>query len=93
MRLIDADRLESYIEEQFEGCTVYDEPPNEVVSDFQSMVDDQPTVYNNIRHIVIKNDKTSYDALYDYSRQLVYINAVSVEAVLQGGFTLEEDNE
>jgi DNA polymerase/3'-5' exonuclease PolX len=44
MRLIDADALNKYIESEFEGCTVYDMAPSEAVSDFQRMVDMQPTV-------------------------------------------------
>lgn len=44
MRTIDADALNIAIEEWFDGVCVYDVDPSEAVNDFQSIVDEQPTV-------------------------------------------------
>ena len=42
--MIDADALNEAIERDFEGVSVYDVSPSEAVSDFQSIVDRQPTI-------------------------------------------------
>ena len=44
MRPIDADALNEAIERDFDGVSVYDVSPSEAVSDFQSIVDIQPTI-------------------------------------------------
>lgn len=44
MRLIDADALNEDIERDFDGVCVYDVTQSEVVSDFQNIVDRQPTI-------------------------------------------------
>ena len=43
-RYIDADTLNAAIEKWFDGVCVYDVSPSEAVNDFQSIVDEQPTV-------------------------------------------------
>ena len=43
-RYIDADALNAAIEKWFDGVCVYDVSPSEAVNDFQSIVDEQPTV-------------------------------------------------
>ena len=43
-RPIDADALNVAIEKWFDGVCVYDVSPFEAVNDFQSIVDEQPTV-------------------------------------------------
>ena len=43
-RYIDADALNAAIEEWFDGVCVYDVSPSEAVNDFQSIVDEQPTI-------------------------------------------------
>ena len=43
-RYIDADALNSAIEEWFDGICVYDVSPSEAVNDFQSIIDEQPTI-------------------------------------------------
>ena len=44
LRYIEADALNAAIEEWFDGVCVYDVSPSEAVNDFQSIVDEQPTV-------------------------------------------------
>jgi len=44
MRPIDADALNAAIEAWFDGACVYDVSPSEAVYDFQSIVDEQPTI-------------------------------------------------
>jgi len=43
-RYIDADALNAAIEKWFDGVCVYDVSPDEAVNDFQSIVDEQPTI-------------------------------------------------
>ena len=43
-RYIDADALNAAIEKWFDGVCVYDVSPSEAVNDFQSIVDEQPTI-------------------------------------------------
>ena len=43
-RYIEADALNAAIEEWFDGVCVYDVSPSEAVNDFQSIVDEQPTI-------------------------------------------------
>ena len=43
-RYIDADSLNVAIEKWFDGVCVYDVSPSEAVYDFQSIVDEQPTI-------------------------------------------------
>ena len=43
-RLIDADALNSAIENDFDGVCVYDVSPSEAVNDMQGIVDRQPTI-------------------------------------------------
>lgn len=43
-RPIDADALNVAIEKWFDGVCVYDVSPFEAVNDFQSIVDEQPTI-------------------------------------------------
>lgn len=45
-RYIDADKLNEYIQKEFEGVCVYDVEPSRAVADFQEMVDAQPTVFD-----------------------------------------------
>lgn len=68
-RYIDADALNAAIEKWFDGVCVYDVSPSEAANDFQSIVDEQPTispddvrgvgkwedvsVHDNIRNIMI----------------------------------------
>lgn len=44
MRLIDADALNKSIEEEFDGVCTYDVSPSTAVSDFERIVDAQPTI-------------------------------------------------
>ena len=43
-RYIEAEVLNAAIEEWFDGVCVYDVSPSEAVNDFQSIVDEQPTI-------------------------------------------------
>ena len=43
-RYINADALNEAIEKWFDGVCVYDVSPDEAVNDYQSIVDEQPTV-------------------------------------------------
>ena len=44
IRTIDADALNAAIEKWFDGVCVYDASPSEATNDFQSIVDEQPTI-------------------------------------------------
>lgn len=44
MKLVDADCLYKIIEEEFDGCCVYDVTPSEAISDLQYIVDMAPEV-------------------------------------------------
>ena len=46
-RPIDADALNAAIEKWFDGVCVYDVSPSEAVNDFQSIVEEQPTITAN----------------------------------------------
>ena len=43
-RYVDVEALNAAIEEWFDGVCVYDVSPSEAVNDFQSIVDEQPTI-------------------------------------------------
>lgn len=44
MRLIDSDALYTAIENEFDGVCVYDVSQSEVISDFERVVDNVPTI-------------------------------------------------
>ena len=75
MRLIDADALMEYIENEFDGVCVYDVSGNEAAREFCDMVDIAPTI-DAIPVGWLESRKTEY--LDDWGEE-----PVSVEAALR----------
>jgi len=67
-RYIDADALNAAIEEWFDGACVYDVSPSEAVYDFQSIVDEQPTISpDEVRGVGKWSEGGYFDEMYGRS--------------------------
>ena len=93
-RPIDADALNAAIEKWFDGVCVYDVSPSEAVNDFQSIVEEQPTITANEVRPVPKWISVE-ERLPHYLDHVLCVNKFGIQMVghltdyKEGGFRCE----